>query len=147
MKQTVVAHTRLDASTYNLLTQIARATKLSRSRLMRAAVTQWLKTAPADLPLELKIAITGELMKQQIETIKTLRWIYYAAEEARLKIKYIDKMEKHNLPRHVRSKLKQLEKNIVNQQKQLNQRLRKTRASMLSVGSNVENVYTDTGAE
>lgn len=144
--QTVVAHTRLNVSTYNLLNQIARATKLSRSHLLRAALSQWLKNAPSDLPLELKIAITRELIKEQVETIKALRWIYYMSEEARLKIKFLDKhkAEKKYFPRHVRKTLKQLERNIISQQKQLNTWLKTTQTSMRCNLSNEQNVYTDT---
>jgi hypothetical protein len=142
-KQTVVAHTRLNISTYNLLGQISKATHLNRSSLQRAAITQWLQNAPQDLPPELKIAITHELIKQQIETIKQLRWVYYAAEDAKLKIKFIDKMEKHAFSKHVRRLLKQFERQIVAQQKQLDQWIKAYQASMRSDGSNVQ-VYTGT---
>jgi hypothetical protein len=142
-EQTVVAHTRLSPSTYNLLKQISKATHVNLSSLQRAAITKWLQNAPEDLPPELKIAITHELIKQQIETIKQLRWVYYAAEDARHKIKFIDKMEKHAFSAHVRRMLKQFEKQIVTQQKQLDQWIKTYQASMRSNGSNVQ-LYTGT---
>ena len=136
---TVVVGARLPASTYNLLRQISHATKVSKSMLIRAAVTQWLKNMPADLPAELKIAITRQLIREQIETIKNLRYVYYAAEDATIKIKNSEKrfIEKIQFPLHVRKTLRQLERNIIQQQNQLDTWL-KTQVSMRSNVSNVQ---------
>ena len=144
-RQTIVAHTRLDVSTYNLLSQISKATHLTRSHMLGAAVTQWLRNAPADLPPELKIAISHELMKQHIETIKQLRWIYYAAEDAKDKLKYIDKRndEKRSFPKHTRKLLKQLEKQIINQQKMLDEWIKDYQNSIRANVADVQ-VYTAT---
>lgn len=140
---TIVTHTRLDTSTYNLLNQISKVTKLSKSTLLRAAVSQWLKNAPSDLPIELKVAIAHQLMREQIGTIKQLRWIYYAAKDAYLKIQYSEKHtgEKASFPPHVRKALRQLERNIIAQKQQLDTWLQ---TSMRSNVANEQNVYTDT---
>jgi hypothetical protein len=113
--------------------------------MLGAAVTQWLRNAPADLPPELKIAISHELMKQHIETIKQLRWIYYAAEDAKDKLKYIDKRndEKRSFPKHTRKLLKQLEKQIINQQKMLDEWIKDYQNSIRANVADVQ-VYTAT---
>lgn len=120
-EKTVMVGTRLKASTYNLICRISGATKLSKATLFRAAVTQWLKNAPEDLPLELKVAVAHQLMKENIESIKQLRWIYYAAHDALLKLRYSEKHtgEKQTFPPHARKALRQLERNIIAQKNML----------------------------
>jgi len=141
----VTVATRLNPSTFNLLQQISKATKLQVATLIRTAITEYLKNMPENLPTELKIAIAHQLMKNNIETIKQLRWIYYAAQDAKLKLKYSEKHtdEKQNFPPHVRKTLRNLERNIINQQNQLDTWL-KQHTPMLSNDADVQNVNTTT---
>ncbi len=94
---------RLKPSTYNLLTNIAQRTKIGKSTLIRAAITQWIQNAPSDLPLDLKIEITRQNMEHHVETIKNLRWTYHQTRNAQTRIEQMKKDPYHpppNKPSH-----------------------------------------------
>jgi hypothetical protein len=118
----VVLACRIKASTYNLLHHIAEQTKLKKSMLLRAAITQWLQNAPEDLPLDLKIEITRANMQHIIETIKNLRWTYHQARQAHAYMKGLS--QKDALPPHTQAVVETLEQDILNLQNQLDHWLR-----------------------
>jgi len=142
-ERTVVVSSRIPPSTLRLLEQINRTTGISVSRLVYAALSQWLRNIPPEMPMELQIQATRHTMQQQIQVIKDLRWIYYQAEEAKMKLKHLTRRhsaEKRYFPRHVIRTLKELERTIMQAQKQLDKWLRQNKRSMRAGGSNVQNV-------
>jgi len=115
----LVVACRVKTSTYNLLRHISEYTKLGKSTILRAAITQWLTNAPEDLPLDLKIEITRANIQHQIDTLKNLRWTYHKTREAQYRLK---EMEKQTwLPPHTAETIKQLENQIITLQNQLDQ--------------------------
>lgn len=142
-ERTVVVSSRIPPSTLGLLKQISHVTKINVSRLVYAAISQWLRNIPPEMPMELQIQATRHIMQQQIQVIKDLRWIYYQAEEAKMKFKHLTRKysaEKRYFPRHVIKTLKQLERTIIQAQKQLDKWLRQNKRSMRSGGSGGQNV-------
>jgi hypothetical protein len=136
-EKTVVVSSRIPPSTLALLGQVSGITKLSVSRLVNAAITQWIRNMPPEMPMELQIQATRQTMQQQIQIIKDLRWIYYQAEEANMKLKHLRRKhsaEKRYFPRHVIRTLKELEHTIIQAQKQLDKWLRQNKRSMRSNG-------------
>ena len=113
----IVVATRLKPSTFKLLDHLSSHTKIRKSMLIRAALTQWLQNAPEDLPLDLKIEITRANIQHQIDTIKNLRWTYHQCREA---ISHMKEMEKQEwLPPHAAHAIKKLEKQIITMKEQL----------------------------
>lgn len=132
-ERTIVVSSRIPPTTLALLEQISNVTKLSVSRLVYAALSQWLRNMPPEMPLEIQIQATRQTMQQQIQVIKDLRWIYYQAEEAKMKLRHLTRQrsaDKHYFPRHVIKTLKELEKTIMQAQKQLDKWLRQNKRSM-----------------
>lgn len=142
----IVVSSRIPTSTLSLLEQVSRVTKVSVSKLIYAAVSQWLRNMPPEMPVELQIQAARQIMQQQIQVIKDLRWIYYQAEEAQMKLKYLRRRrsaEKKYFPRHVIRTLKELERTIIQAQKQLDKWLKQNKTnihSMLANSSNEQNV-------
>ncbi len=120
-QKTVVA-TRIKRSINALLENISKHTKIRKSALIRAAITQWLQNAPATLPLDLRIELTRANMERIVETIKNLRWTYHQARQANL---HIHEMEKQQwLPPHTAETIKKLENEILKMQQQLDDYLK-----------------------
>ena len=117
LNKSIALSTRVSPSTYKLLDHIGQATKIRKSTLLRAALTQWLRNAPEDLPLDLKIEITRANIQHQIDTIKNLRWTYHQCREAIYRIKEMEKQEW--LPPHAAHAINQLEKQIITDKEQL----------------------------
>lgn len=115
----IVLACRITASTYTLLEKISKHTGLRKSTLVRTAITQWLRNAPQDLPLDLKVQITRANIQDQINTIKNLRWTYHQQLQAQNKLKYIQKEQW--LPPYTKNTIKKLESKIIELHKQLDQ--------------------------
>jgi len=140
-EKTVVVSSRIPPSTLALLGQVSSITKLSVSRLVNAAITQWIRNMSPEMPMEIQIQATRQTMQQQIQVIKDLRWIYYQAEEANMKLKHLRRKhsaEKRYFPRHVIRTLKEFERTIIKAQKQLDKWLRQNKRSMRSNGQSCE---------
>jgi hypothetical protein len=91
--------------------------------LLRAAVGQWLKNAPEELPLDLKVQIARENISHINETIKNLRWTYHQARNANYRIREMQKQEW--LPPHTAQTITNLEETIIKLQTELDTWLRK----------------------
>lgn len=116
--KTIVVGTRIKVSTFNLLNHISKHTKQSKGALVRAALTEWLRNMPEDLPLDLKIEVARTNIQHQIDTIKNLRWTYHQVRTANLRLQGI---EREQLPPHTAETIKQLEQTIITLQNQLDQ--------------------------
>lgn len=103
---------RMPNTIFGLLKKISNTTNLSISELIRRATKQYLLTAPEDLPLDLKAAITRLDINNTRNIIKDIRYIYHKTKEAR---RYLNQL-KHNkhLPPHTITILTELETTIQN---------------------------------
>ena len=114
----IVVACRLQASTYNLLQSISELTKVKKSRLIKAALQQWLMNTPEDLPVDLRAEITRANMSHIAETIKNIRWSYHQARNAQNRITELN--SKHNtLPPHTQAMIEKLEQSILALQSEL----------------------------
>lgn len=109
---------RMPNTLFGLLKKISDSTGLSVSELIRRACTKYLLTAPEDLPLNLKAAITRLDIQTTISLIKDIRYCYHKLREAD---KQLARLQHNNLPAHTINILAQLETDIQNKVKKLDQ--------------------------
>jgi len=118
---------RMPNTIFGLLHQISKETGLSVSELIRRATKQYLLKSPENLPLPLKTAIARLDIKNTIDLIKDIRYIYHKLKEAETQLHNLNsKYTQNKLPPHTITTLKQLEKTIQQKAKKFDKYLSET---------------------